>query len=230
MQGFLQTDTCSASRAFGARERVPRQRNSSITCSAEWKIQNAHLPVRRSKKVPSPADYATWTAKCSRTPYSSVPESKWIMNNPHTIYIRISPACPGGREMRAGQSDFLGHILAERAGAPGERKEHESLAASGKSYHIRVQLSAALCRYAGCPSELALSAATVGSALRQLEPSHPRLYRSICQESGALRPHVNLFLNSDRIDELNGMDSRLQPGDILTVLPAVSGGSPCRNG
>ncbi|MDE2756311.1 MAG: MoaD/ThiS family protein [Acidobacteriota bacterium] len=104
------------------------------------------------------------------------------------------------------------------------------MAASGKSLHIRIQLSAALCRYAGCPSELALSAATVGSALRQLEPSHPRLYRSICQESGAVRPHVNLFLNSDRIDELNGMDSRLQPGDILTVLPAVSGGTPCRNG
>ncbi len=104
------------------------------------------------------------------------------------------------------------------------------MAATEESLHIRIQVSAALCRYAGCPSELVLSAATVGSALRQLEPSHPRLYRSICQESGALRPHVNLFLNSDRIDELNGMDSRLQPGDILTVLPAVSGGSPCRNG
>jgi len=132
--------------------------------------------------------------------------------------------------MRTGQSDFAGHILAEREAATGERKGQESLAGSGKSIHIRMQLSAALCRYAGCPSELALSAATVGSALRQLEPSHPRLYRSICQESGAVRPHVNLFLNSDRIDELNGMDSRLQPGDILTVLPAVSGGTPCRNG
>ncbi|MXZ34813.1 MAG: MoaD/ThiS family protein [Acidobacteria bacterium] len=132
--------------------------------------------------------------------------------------------------MRTGQRDFPGHILAEREVATGERKGQESLTVSGKPFHIRIQLSAALCRYAGCPSELALSAATVGSALRQLEPSHPRLYRSICRESGAVRPHVNLFLNSDRIDELNGMDSRLQPGDILTVLPAVSGGTPCRTG
>lgn len=93
-----------------------------------------------------------------------------------------------------------------------------------------MQLSAALCRYAGCPSELALAAATVGSALRQLEPSHPRLYRSICHESGAVRPHVNVFLNSNLIGELHGMDTRLQSGDILTVLPAVSGGISCRNG
>ena len=92
-----------------------------------------------------------------------------------------------------------------------------------------MRLSAALCSYAGCPSELELSAATVGSALRQLEPSRPRLYRSICRESGAVRPHVNLFLNNDLIGELKGMDSRLQSGDVLTVLPAVSGGTPCRN-
>ena len=166
-----------------------------------------------------------------RAPWVTIsPLDQAGVSKPLRIYILIFPACPAGQEMRTGQSDFLGHILAERAGAPEERKGHESLAASGKSVQIRIQLSAALCRYAGCPSELELSATTVGSALRQLEPSHPRLYRSICQESGALRPHVNLFLNSDRIDELNGMDSRLQPGDILTVLPAVSGGTPCRNG
>lgn len=132
--------------------------------------------------------------------------------------------------MQTGQSDFRGHILAGLPGLPGARKGQEPLTGAGKSMQIQMRLSAALCSYAGCPSELALAAATVGLALRQLEPSHPRLYRSICQESGAVRPHVNLFLNSDRIDELNGMETRLQSGDILTVLPAVSGGTSCRNG
>jgi molybdopterin converting factor small subunit len=92
-----------------------------------------------------------------------------------------------------------------------------------------MRLSTALCSYAGCPSELVLAAATVGSSLRQLEATHPRLYRSICRESGAIRPHVNLFLNSDPVGELKGLDTRLQSGDLLTVLPAVSGGALCRN-
>ena len=102
------------------------------------------------------------------------------------------------------------------------------LAGAGKAVQIRMQLSAALCSYAGCPSELVLAAATVDSALRQLEASHSRLYLSICRESGRVRPHVNLFLNSAPVGELKGLDTRLQSGDLLTVLPAVSGGAPCR--
>ena len=100
---------------------------------------------------------------------------------------------------------------------------------SGETARIRMRLSAALCIHAGCPSELVLAAATVGSALRQLEPRHPRLYRSILQESGVVRPHVNLFLNSDLVGELKGLDTRLRSGDVLTVLPAVSGGATCRS-
>src|SRR5262245_1374592 len=41
--------------------------------------------------------------------------------------------------------------------------------------------------------ELTLSAATVRAALEQLERSHPPLYRSVCDETGAVRRHVNLF-------------------------------------
>ena len=150
-----------------------------------------------------------------------------IMPQSRGIPARLDPTL--APELRAGQSDFHGHILAKQPCAAGARKGQRSLPGTSKAVQIRMRLSAALCRFAGCPSELALSAATVGSALRQLEPSHPRLYRSICRESGGVRPHVNLFLNSDRIDELNGMDTRLQSGDVLTVLPAVSGGVPCRN-
>jgi molybdopterin synthase sulfur carrier subunit len=91
-----------------------------------------------------------------------------------------------------------------------------------------MRLSAARCIYAGCSSEVVLSAATVGSALRQLEPGHPRLYRSILQESGVVRPHVNLFLNSDLVGGFKGLDTRLRSGDVFTVLPAFSGGVPCR--
>lgn len=92
-----------------------------------------------------------------------------------------------------------------------------------------MQIPSALCNYAGCGSELALEAATVGLALVQLKQSNDSLYRSICDETGAVRRHVNLFVNSANIRDLAAFDTRLQPGDVIIVLPAVSGGSTCSN-
>ena len=72
--------------------------------------------------------------------------------------------------------------------------------------------------------ELALSAADVRAALEQIERSHPALYRCICDETGAVRRHVNLFVNTAHIRDREGLATALVPGDVLTILPAVSGG------
>ena len=72
--------------------------------------------------------------------------------------------------------------------------------------------------------ELSLSASSVRAALVQLERSHPPLYRSVCDETGAVRRHVNLFVNSDNIRDGAGLDTALASGDIITIMPAVSGG------
>jgi molybdopterin synthase sulfur carrier subunit len=50
------------------------------------------------------------------------------------------------------------------------------------------------------------------------------LYRNICDETGMVRRHLNVFVNSDNVRDLDGVDTRLAPGDVLTILPAVSGG------
>ena len=73
-------------------------------------------------------------------------------------------------------------------------------------------------------SELTLSAASVRAALEEIERRYPALHRSICNETGAVRPHVNLFVNLAHVRERDGLDTALAPGDILTIFPAVSGG------
>ena len=103
------------------------------------------------------------------------------------------------------------------------------MASAQKAVRVSMQIPSALCSYAGCASELALEAATVGAALVQLKQSHASLYRSICDETGAVRRHVNLFVNSANIRDLAAFDTKLQPGDVIIVLPAVSGGSTCLN-
>jgi molybdopterin converting factor small subunit len=76
--------------------------------------------------------------------------------------------------------------------------------------------------------ELLLAASSVRTMLDQLARSHPALYRSICDETGAVRRHVNLFVNMAHVRDRDGLDTMLVPGDVVFILPAVSGGQACR--
>ena len=73
-------------------------------------------------------------------------------------------------------------------------------------------------------SELSLSAASVRAVLEELEQRHPALHRSICDETGAVRRHVNLFVNTAHVRDRDGLETALAPGDVVWILPAVSGG------
>ena len=73
-------------------------------------------------------------------------------------------------------------------------------------------------------SELLLPENNVRGILEELERTYPSLHRSICDETGAVRRHVSVFVNSSHVRELAGLDTPLAPGDVVTILPAVSGG------
>ena len=50
------------------------------------------------------------------------------------------------------------------------------------------------------------------------------LHCSVCDETGTVRRHINLFVNTNHMRDRNGLDTPLAPGDVVTILPAVSGG------
>ena len=89
---------------------------------------------------------------------------------------------------------------------------------------VTVHVPGVLRDYCGGASELSLTATSVRAALEELERSYPSLYGRICDETGAVRRHVNVFVNVVHIRDREGLDTRLVPGDVLTILPAVSGG------
>ena len=89
---------------------------------------------------------------------------------------------------------------------------------------ITVHVPAVLRSYCEGLSDLPLSAPTVRAALEQIEASRPSLHRNICDETGAVRRHINLFVNTTHIRDLAGLDTALSDGDVVLVVPAVSGG------
>jgi len=89
---------------------------------------------------------------------------------------------------------------------------------------VKVQVPGALRPYCGGERQLEVAAATVRAALEGLEKGHPALHRCICDERGAVRRHVNLFVNTSHVRDLSGLETPLSPGDEIAIIPAVSGG------
>ena len=89
---------------------------------------------------------------------------------------------------------------------------------------ITVYVPAPLRGSCGGASEVSVPASSVREALREIEHRYPALSRGVCDETGRVRRHVNLFVNTSHIRDLEGLDTPLGRGDVLTILPAVSGG------
>jgi len=98
------------------------------------------------------------------------------------------------------------------------------LSRMGAAPIITIHVPGALRTYCAGAAQLSISAHTVRAALKDLERSQFALYRNLCDETGTVRRHLNVFVNSDNVRDLDGVDTTLTPGDVITILPAVSGG------
>ena len=94
----------------------------------------------------------------------------------------------------------------------------------GPTPTITIHVPGPLRTYCAGASQISISAHTVRAALEDLERSQSALYRNVCDETGTVRRHLNVFVNSDNVRDLDGVDTTLTPGDVVTILPAVSGG------
>jgi molybdopterin converting factor small subunit len=89
---------------------------------------------------------------------------------------------------------------------------------------VKVLLHGAWRNFAGGAKEVNLEAATLREALEALAVRHPSLKERLRDEHGKLRPHLALFVNDEDARLLGWEDAPLRDGDILHVIPALSGG------
>ncbi|MEW4562885.1 MoaD/ThiS family protein [Bremerella sp. JC770] len=89
---------------------------------------------------------------------------------------------------------------------------------------VSVQIPYALRQECGGQSEVMVTADSVQQALVVLKDQQPTLYRNVCDETGAVRKHINLFVNQSLIHRKDGLQTKLGAGDLLFIMTAVSGG------
>jgi MoaD family protein len=81
-----------------------------------------------------------------------------------------------------------------------------------------------LCDALSGSSELRVGAHDVRELLAELARRYPQIHVRLCDERGEPRTHINVFVNEDHIRARSGLDTPLKAGDVVWILPAVSGG------
>jgi hypothetical protein len=72
--------------------------------------------------------------------------------------------------------------------------------------------------------ELSVEASTVAEVVAEIEKLAPGFAFYVCDERGALRTHVNVFVDSERINDRKRLSDRVEPGQRVYVMQALSGG------
>ena len=78
--------------------------------------------------------------------------------------------------------------------------------------------------FAGGAKEVRLDASTIHEVIEGLVAAHPSLRERLRDEHGKLRAHLALFVNDEDARLLGWEDAALRDGDIVHVIPALSGG------
>ncbi|WP_258360064.1 MoaD family protein [Moorella sulfitireducens (nom. illeg.)] len=89
---------------------------------------------------------------------------------------------------------------------------------------MEVELLGFLQRASGA-SRVEVEAATVGEALAALTTRYGEKFRrELMTADGGLKRGIAILVNGRNINFLQGMDTSLNPGDRITIIPPAAGG------
>jgi len=89
---------------------------------------------------------------------------------------------------------------------------------------VSVRIPTPLRRVTNGAAEVSASGSTVREMIEDLERQFPGIRGRLCEENGEIRRFVNFFVGEEDIRFLQGLETPLQSGTQVSIIPAVAGG------
>ena len=90
---------------------------------------------------------------------------------------------------------------------------------------VEVRIPTVLRPSVGGQSVVKAEGETIEALLASLAGEYPGLVGQVIKQDGTMHKFVNVYLNDDDIRYLEKLDTKIAPGDVVSILPAVAGGS-----
>jgi len=89
---------------------------------------------------------------------------------------------------------------------------------------VNIRVPAMLRPTVGGERTVAAEGPTLRELIHNVDRRHPGFAGQLLETGGGQRPLVNIYLNDDDVRYLKGLDTPVEEGDVISILPAVAGG------
>jgi len=89
---------------------------------------------------------------------------------------------------------------------------------------IEVRVPTILRKHTGGEKKVDGEGQTLRELVDDLERSNPGLGGALVDEDGRLHRFINIYVNDEDVRFLGGIETPLEDGDSVSILPAVAGG------
>jgi sulfur-carrier protein len=89
---------------------------------------------------------------------------------------------------------------------------------------VKVRIPSPLLKLTNNQNEVSAEGGTIADILNNLESQFAGIKERICEESGAPRRFINIYLNEEDIRFLEGENTPVKDGDDISIIPAIAGG------
>ena len=89
---------------------------------------------------------------------------------------------------------------------------------------VRVRIPAPLRRLTGGQGLVEVAANTLAKCIESLEARFPGMREHLREDNGELRRFINIYVNGEDIHFLQELETPLEGGDEVTIVPAIAGG------
>jgi molybdopterin converting factor small subunit len=90
---------------------------------------------------------------------------------------------------------------------------------------VTIKLPAAFHVLTGGRKEAPAEGDTIREVLVGLDRTFPGVLDRLMDQNGSVKRYVNVYRNDDDIRNLDGLETKVENGDVIWIVPAVAGGS-----
>ncbi|NQY55846.1 MAG: MoaD/ThiS family protein [Ilumatobacteraceae bacterium] len=89
---------------------------------------------------------------------------------------------------------------------------------------VTVRIPTTMRPLTGGDKQVAVESGTLSDVIASLESAHPGMEDRLLEPEGGLRKFVNVFVDDDDVRYLDGLDTKVDDGITVSIIPAVAGG------
>jgi molybdopterin converting factor small subunit len=89
---------------------------------------------------------------------------------------------------------------------------------------IKIAIPTPLRRITGDADTIEVSPGTINEMIESVETRYPGFRARLCEDSGALRRFINIYVDGEDVRFLDNLATRVTDGAEVSIVPAIAGG------